>query len=465
MEIELAIIEKIRQRKARLAILGMGHVGLPTALIFASVGFHVSGIDVDNSKVETLRRGSAYIAEPGLEEILRTCLENGTFKPTTHATEAIHTSDIVTICVPTPVENSIPNLTQFEDALKTISQNAHENLVVLIESTLPPSTTFTFAVPRLESLGYKIDESIFLAYCPERITPTQALKEFGSNTRIIGGTGPKSCRIAEAFYKTVCDDVRVADALTAEITKVAENTFRDLNIAFANLIALISERFGADAAEVISLANTHPRVSIHRPGIGVGGPCLPKDPYILIHGTPADLTQLVTNGRKLNEFMPRHAVDTLMQTATARSVKGRKVAILGVTYKADSEDATNSPAKFVIQELLDCGASVSVYDPHTSTTFGGKRALSLEEAVADADFIMVLTDHKEFKAIDSCLEKGTPKYGCVLFDGPRILNPARVKSSGMTYLGTGYGRDAHSRGWVVQSTFCSTKREQGDTSE
>lgn len=441
MGVESVILDKIRRKNASLAILGLGHVGLPTALIFADAGFKVSGVDIDERKVESLRQGVSNIAEPGLEEILKTCLKSGTFSVNSNAFEAIRASDIVSICVPTPIKNSIPDLTAFKAAFDAVKRGAHSNMVVLTESTLPPSTTITFAAPQLESVGYRIDHDIFLAYCPERIAPTQALNEFQDNTRIVGGTGPRSCKIAQELYKTVCKDVMVTDALTAEITKVAENTFRDLNIAYANLLALISERLGADVIEVIRLANTHPRVSILKPGLGVGGPCLPKDPYILIHGVPLELAQFVRDGRKLNDCMTKHAVNALTQTRICKGagIRDAKVAVLGVAYKSNAEDVTNSPAEPLIEELLRNGASVSVYDPYTHVTFGAERAPSMEDAIRDADCIVIVTGHTYFKSIDSCLEKHLAKPDCVIFDGPRQLDPKTIKSLGLTYLGTGYG--------------------------
>jgi UDP-N-acetyl-D-mannosaminuronic acid dehydrogenase len=441
MSAESSVLDRIRLRKASLAVLGLGHVGLPTALIFARAGFNVIGIDLDLRKVDALRQGKCYIREPGLQEILTACLQNGTFQVTSNASDPVRASDFVSICVPTPVENTVPDLRNFEAAFSAVKAGAHKGTVILIESTLPPSTTSEFVARELQHLGYNIDDDIFLAYCPERLAPVQALKEFVDNTRIIGGIGPKSSEIAAEFFKTVCRDVVVTDALTAELAKVAENTFRDLNIAYANLLALIAERLGADVNEVIRLANTHPRVAIHRPGLGVGGPCLPKDPYMLIQGAPEDFGQLVKLGRKLNDHMTRRVVSLLAQTLMSKGVEieGAKVTILGVAYKADTEDVTNSPAKPIIEELMKMGASVLAYDPHSSEMYGAERASSAEEALRDRDCIIIVTAHTDFKSIDPRLIRQLAKPRCVIFDGPRLLDPMRVRRLGLTYLGTGYG--------------------------
>jgi UDP-N-acetyl-D-mannosaminuronic acid dehydrogenase len=439
-----SILERIRLGKVRLAVLGLGHVGLPTALAFARAGFKVKAIDVDVSKVRALNKGICYIREPGLQEILVASLKNGTFEATSDMSDPIRTSDFVSICVPTPVENGVPDLKYLEAAFAAVKAGAHSGMVILLESTLPPSTTSKLVAPGLEHLGYKVDEDIFLAYCPERLSPVQALRELHSNARIVGGIGPKSSQVAAAFFRKICKDVLVTDALTAEITKVAENTFRDLNIAYANLLALITESLGGDVSEVISLANTHPRVRIHKPGLGVGGPCLPKDPYMLINAVPEAPSQLLSVARKLNRDMSKHAVALLLRSmqGSGAMIADAKVAVLGVAYKADTEDVTNSPAEYVVRELLSRGATVSVYDPYASETYGAERATSIEQALRGANCVILMTPHTSFKSIRPTLIKRLARPGCLLFDGPRMLDVAEFQRHGIIYLGTGYGKTA-----------------------
>jgi len=441
MSLESSLLDKIRLKKASLAVLGLGHVGLPTALIFAHAGFNVTGVDLDLCKVDALRQGKSYIREPGLQEVLTECLRRGTFHVTNDASDQIRRSDFVSICVPTPVENAVPDLRNFEAAFGAVKAGVHKEMVILIESTLPPSTTSELVAHELQCLGYNIDGDIFLAYCPERLAPVQALQDFVNNTRIVGGIGPKSGEIAAELYKTVCKNVVVTDALTAELSKVAENTFRDLNVAYANLLALIAERLGADASKVIDAANTHPRVAIHRPGIGVGGPCLPKDPYLLVQSVPEDLSQLVASARRLNDYMSRRIINLLTQALAAKGVaiESAMVTILGVAYKADTEDVTNTPAKVIIESLLRMGAFVTVYDPYSSETFGGKRVTTIEEAFRDTDCLVIATAHSDFKSMDVSRLRQLAKPHCVIFDGPRILDPIGIKRAGLTYLGTGYG--------------------------
>jgi UDP-N-acetyl-D-mannosaminuronic acid dehydrogenase len=443
MSAESYLLNRIRLRQTNLAVLGLGHVGLPTALVFARAGFNVTGIDTDAHKVETLRLGRCYIREPGLEELLAECLANGTFRVTADGVDPLRTSDVVIICVPTPVENAAPDLRSFMTAFGAVKASIHERMMILIESTLPVSTTSRFVAPQLKSLGHQIDEDIFLAYCPERIAPGSALEELVSNPRIVGGIGPRSGETAAELYKTVCKHVVISDCLTAELTKLAENTFRDINIAYANLVALIAEQFGADANEVISLANTHPRVRIHAPGLGVGGPCLPKDPLILTHAVPEDVGQFVRFGRKLNDGMVGHAVDRVTRTLISNGVDIRyaKVAVLGLSYKAESDDTTNSPAKPLIEELLRRKASVVAYDPYTTVSYGAKRAPTIEDALRDSDCVIIVVAHSVFRSLDPSEIAQLTKKNCVIFDGPRVLEAARINAKGLTYLGTGYGCD------------------------
>jgi UDP-N-acetyl-D-mannosaminuronic acid dehydrogenase len=443
MRISSQLLDKIRLRKGNLTVLGLGHVGLPTALIFACAGFHVTGIDTDARKLNTLKRGVCYIREPGIQETLTQCLKAGTFRPMNNATDSIRTSNFVSICVPTPVKHEVSNLSDFKAAFATVKTAAHAGLLVLIESTLPLGTTSNFAVPELQRLGYRMDEDVFMAYCPERLAPGHALKDFASNTRIIGGVGPESGKIASELLKTVCRNVVITDAATAELSKLAENTFRDLNIAYANLLALIAENSNVDAKEVIELANTHPRVTIHTPGLGVGGPCLPKDPYMLIEGAPEDTGELVRLGRRLNEHMTDHAIDLLSRVLASKhiSMRGAKIAVLGVAYKPDIEDVTYSPAKSIVGKFLGAGATVYAYDPYASETFGAERVQTLAEALRDAHCVVIATAHTDFKSINPNLIRQLAKPQCVVFDGPRLLDAASAEDCGLIYLGTGYRRN------------------------
>jgi len=242
-----------------------------------------------------------------------------------------------------------------------------------------------------------------LAHAPERIAPGNSIRELLNLPRLVGGVGPKSTRVALELYRKVNPNVIPCDSLTAEISKLAENTFRDLNIAFANLLAMICEHIGADAKRVIELANTHPRVSILKPGPSVGGPCLTKDPYMLLRcGKRVFGIKLIKMAREINDYMPIHTV-ALIEHALKKidiPISKAKIAILGVAYKGGVNDARSSPSEKIISELVSKGATVITYAPYTKETFGARRANSIKEAVKGVDAITIVTDHPEFTSLD-----------------------------------------------------------------
>jgi len=314
-------------------------------------------------------------------------------------------------------------------------------MLVIISSTVPPGTLLGKVKPKLESLsGLSVETEFYLAYAPERIAPGKALKEFVESPRLVGGIGPNSTKIASELFKTVCKTVIETDAVTAEVAKLAENTFRDVNIAFANQLALICEHYGVDVTEVIKLANTHPRVNIHMPGPGVGGPCLTKDPYLLINKIKPTDYDIIRTARKINDSMPKHVIELTLQALknVRKEVKNSKIAILGTAYKGDVDDSRNSPSKQIIYELIRLGAKVVVYDPYCKESFGAKKASSLYEGVKDADCILILTDHTEFKNLHLKEIKALMNEKPVIVDGRRIVNPYEAKGLGFIYYGIGF---------------------------
>ncbi|RLE48946.1 MAG: nucleotide sugar dehydrogenase, partial [Candidatus Methanomethylicota archaeon] len=280
------------------------------------------------------------------------------------------------------------------------------------------------------------------AHVPERIAPGKAIEELTGFPRVVGGVGPKSTGKAVELYSIVNSKLMPADATTAEFVKLIENTFRDLNIAYANFLALLAERLGIDVYEAIKLANTHPRVNIHMPGAGVGGPCLTKDPYLLIEKHRdvygAELIQL---SRRINEYMPSHVVSMVLRSLSVNGIdpSKAKVAVLGVTYKGDVDDVRESPSKHIVGKLLEKVSEVVVYDPYSSEAFGGKRASTLEEAVSKADVVVIATDHKEFKGIDLPKLKELVNNP-IIVDGRRVVDPYKAFSHGFKYYGVGFGK-------------------------
>jgi UDP-N-acetyl-D-mannosaminuronic acid dehydrogenase len=436
-------VNELEARKMnRISVIGLGYVGLPTAVVFASRGFSVVGVDVDAGRVEAVNSGRCYLREPGLDVLLRGVVSMGLLSATTEAVKAVRESDVVVIAVPTPVRDGVADLSYLREALLAVREGLHRGLLVVIESTIPPGTTVGFAKPLLEESGLRVEEDFYLAHAPERITPGRAIEELLNMPRIVGGVGPRSTGKALELYSRVNAKLLPTDATTAEFVKLIENTYRDLNIAYANLLALMAERLGIDVYEAIRLANTHHRVNIHMPGAGVGGPCLTKDPYMLASVLPDFWgTELIRLARRMNEYMPRHTVELIEKALgdIGVSIKDARIAILGIAYKGGVDDTRESPAKYIIRELLEKEASVVVYDPYTVESFGAVRAGSLEEALSEADAIVIVTDHPEFKDIDLDKASKLVKHR-VIIDGRRVVEPHEAVKHGFKYYGVGYGR-------------------------
>ncbi|MGC8988120.1 nucleotide sugar dehydrogenase [Infirmifilum sp.] len=428
--------------KARLCVLGLGYVGLPTAVVFASKGFSVVGVDVDERKVDLVNKGISYLHEQHLNEMLRDAVSRGTLKATTDAVSAVRNSEAVIIAVNTPVRGDVVDLSQLESALEYVRRALRVGSLVAIESTVPPGTTAGLVKRTLEESGLRAEEDFYLAYVPERVAPGRAIEELLTVPRVVGGVGPKSTQKAIELYSNVNQRLYATDATTAEFVKLIENSFRDLNIAFANLLALISERLGVDVYEAIKLANTHPRVNVHKPGPGVGGPCLTKDPYMLFKtGKGVFGSDIILLARRINDYMPLHTIK-IIKTALREngiSIKGARIAILGAAYKGGVGDTRESPSGIVVRELLNAGADVIVYDPYTSESFGAKRVSSLEEAFKETDAVVVVTDHPEFKQVDLS-GVGKLMRHKIIVDGRRVFDPYVAHGEGFKYYGIGFGK-------------------------
>ena len=437
------LVRSIQDRCLRLTVLGSGYVGLPTAALFAEAGFSVVAVDVKRDVVELVNSGVSPVEEPGLQELVRRNVLAGRLKALLSSQVDLCEMDAVIISVQTPIyKDRRPNLTYLKRALGDVGRGCHIGMLVIVSSTIPPGTMANLVKPMLESLsGLNVESDFYLAYVPERIAPGRALQEFVENPRLVGGVGPNSTRVAAELFRTVCKNVIETDAATAEVAKLAENTFRDVNIAFANQLALICEHYGVDVKRVIGLANTHPRVAIHTPGPGVGGPCLPKDPYLLISGIKANRRNIVRVARRINDGMPDHIVKMTLQALkdTGKDFRNVKIAVLGTAYKAEVADSRLSPAEPIIRSLLHLGMKVTAYDPYCKETFGAEKAETLQDAVKNSDCIIIVTDHTEFKKIDLQWLKSEVKEVPVIIDARRIIDPNTAESFGFKYYGLGYG--------------------------
>jgi UDP-N-acetyl-D-mannosaminuronic acid dehydrogenase len=443
---ERNICSRIRNRSATVIVFGLGYVGLPTATLIANAGFKVVGVDSNPLTVESILRANLSREHSELGDMLKKPLANGHLRVTSKGNNVTKKADIVVVCVQTPVgRNKKPDLSWLEKVCRNISQESVKGKLVIIESTLPPGTTRDFVLPILqENSKLKCGRDFWLCHCPERVMPGEPITNLAFARRVVGGLDEESGRIATEFYKTFVNaEIDTTTSTVAELAKTAENTFRDVNIAFANELALISEMVGADVTEVIKIANTHPRVNVHQPGPGVGGPCLPKDPYLLLY--PAECrgfrSRVIRASRTTNDSMPQHVVELVSKgfSNAHKEMKKAHIAVLGTSYKANVSDSRLTPAKKIIHKLMKLDANVKVFDPHCRASFGAETVDSVEEAATGADCILIVTDHIEFKKLNLKEIAGRMNPRPFVVDAKRVFERTQAERSGLKYYGVGLG--------------------------
>lgn len=382
----------------KICILGLGYIGLPTASTFASHGMRVIGVDNNPAIIESLHNGVVHIGEPGLQEIVQSALDSG--KLTVQSTP--EPADAFIIAVPTPFKgNKQADMQAVRSAAESIVPHLRKGNLVVLESTSPPRTTVDLIVPILARSGLKAGRDFMVAYSPERVLPGQILKELIENARVIGGIDTASAEAGRDLYATfVKGNIILTDATTAEMVKLMENTYRDVNIAIANEFSRLADRFGIDIWEAINIANLHPRVKILNPGPGVGGHCISVDPWFLVEAAP-DITTLIQTARSVNDSQPGFVVETI-KTALDGKIENKRIAVLGLSYKPDVDDIRESPAVETAVLLSKAGARVTAYEPFRPqakfTDF--LAANSLENTLKDADAIALLVAHSQFKNFD-----------------------------------------------------------------
>lgn len=432
------LAKKIETRSAVICVVGLGQVGLPTALSFLKLGYKVIGFDINEKLVENIRFGDNSLPEDGIKDLTSKFLRNGSFRLSTDR-NVLSSADVIIVCVHTPLDKSSnkANMSYLNTAITSISEYLDVVKLIIIESSIPPGTTKGHIIPLIERLSNKRAYADFLiSFCPERIAPGNALKEFVENDRIVGVNDDQSYSLTHSLFMDLTrGKIYRTDTTTAEITKLAENSYRDINIAFANELAIICEKSNSDVKDVIKLANTHPRVNIHRPGPGVGGPCLPKDPYLLIMGNDLEKS-IVKTARWINDSMPTHIVDILVSTLISNNLNKNSVnvLILGISYKPDVNDSRYSPTKDIVVGLKNEGIkNIAVHDPFTDDPLGAKFNHDLNSALSMADCVIVSTGHTVY----SSLNANDFKEGCIIVDAARSLDKERFECERLTYIALG----------------------------
>ena len=390
----------------KICVLGLGYIGLPTASTFATHGLQVVGVDVNPQVLETLRNGGVHIHEPGLRTLVEAAVKSGKLTVSEKPEEA----DAFIIAVPTPFYSDqygeyngqkykLADMRAVASATEAILPVLRKGNLVVLESTSPPRTTVDLVTPILERSGLRAGVDFHLAYSPERVLPGQILRELIENARVIGGVTPESAQAGRDLYAIfVKGEIVQTDATTAEMVKLMENTYRDVNIAIANEFSRLAERFGVDVWEAILIASLHPRVKILSPGPGVGGHCISVDPWFFVEAAP-DITPLIYNSRKVNDAQPHYVVE-LVERALG-SLKGKKIAALGLAFKPDVDDLRESPASEVIHLLQKEGAAVKAFEPFKpDADLPGITAVpTLEAALKEADAVLLLVNHTSLRAL------------------------------------------------------------------
>jgi len=430
---------KIQNKSARLAVIGQGYVGLPVAAMFAEKGFNVLGVDVLPELVAKINQGINPIdgKEPGLAELLKIAISSGRLRATTEHNE-LGDRDIFLIAVETPVdENHIPRYEALRAALTSLASVMKHGSLVIIESTVAPRTMHDVALPLLEEYsGKKLNDGFYLGNCPERVMPGKLLKNLRLMSRVAGGMSSDTADAMIALYKNIVEaDLDAADCITAELVKTVENAYRDVQIAFANEVALIAEAAGGDVWKVRELVNKSPMRQMHLPGAGVGGHCIPKDPWLLVHGANERGVplRLIPAARSVNDSMPSHMAE-LVQDALKEAgceIKGARVAILGYSYLEDSDDTRNSPSEALAHILLDLGADPVIHDPWIPEYNG-----DVYERVKGCDAVVMMVAHSVYRGLDLNALHATLKNP-ILVDGRKMFAQEPALRQGFAYYRVG----------------------------
>lgn len=391
----------------KVVMMGLGYIGLPTAALIASKGMDVHGVDVNPEIVKTINQGKVHIVEPDLEGLVTYVVGKGFLKAHAKPSEA----DVFLIAVPTPFKQEHePDLSFVESAVRMICPYLREGNIIILESTSPVGTTEKVA-KLIFSARPEMRDRISIAYCPERVLPGKILYELERNDRAIGGLDPRSAERARDFYSLfVKGKLHLTNARTAEMCKLTENAFRDVNIAFANEVSLLCEELNINVWELIDLANLHPRVNILQPGPGVGGHCIAVDPWFIVNSSPKT-ARLIKAARQVNDDKPRHLVDKIAEQAAKFSAP--IVACFGLAFKANIDDLRESPAVRIVKELVKrkTGTILAVEPnidelPPALKQVDGIQLVTKEEALVRADILVLLVDHNEFADINRCRLEG-----------------------------------------------------------
>lgn len=431
--------QKVQNKSAKIAVIGLGYVGLPVAAAFAEAGFNVLGIEQREERVNKINAGQNPIEgeEPGLAELILATIKSNQLKASWQYQD-LADRDIILIDVETPInDRHIPEYDALRNVLHSLGPVMKSDALVIVESTIAPGTMKKLVQPLLEeSSGKKVDVDFHLGYCPERVMPGKLLANLHKLSRVVGGGTPETAQTMIQLYRNIVQaDLDPSDWITAELVKTVENAYRDIQIAFANEVALICEATAGDVWKVRELVNKSPNRQMHLPGAGVGGHCIPKDPWLLAHGVSGLNVplQMIPSARAVNDFMPLHMINLLENALSTikGAIKGSRVLVLGYAYLENSDDSRNSPTQVLIEGLKRKGAEVAVHDPFIPEYQGDVLALA-ERCAA----VLVMVAHRSYSYIDLEVLKNHLHYP-IIVDGRNIFDARVLQAKGWIYRGIG----------------------------
>jgi nucleotide sugar dehydrogenase len=450
---EIREIEKNSgNNKICVCVIGIGRIGLPTALSFAKSGFKTIGVDINKDLVNRITRKEFPLKdEPGYQEIFEEVINNGRFSATTKIEEVVPNSQIILLSLPTPMDkNNIPDYTALRTVAKQLKNLVTKGSTIIVESTIEPGfieNEFVVFVENKES-QIIVGENIGVGVCPETANPGEIMKDFNSLPRLVAATDEKTSEIIELIYKHVfpVELIKMPNCKTANAVKLTTNVFRDVNIAFVNELALLYDKLGIDIQTVLNAADKKYNFQIHYPGAGVGGPCLPVNSYQMLNSAKEisdNLLKMVKTSREVNESMPFYVVNLLKNSFNEinKKIEESKILILGISYKPNVKDIQLSPAEIIISELKKLGTDIKIFDPFykSTTVYGIKTANELEEVISDVDATIIVTAHEEFKNIK-------PEYfsskmrSPILIDTRGIIDIQEVEKTDLIFRGLGRGK-------------------------
>ena len=433
-------------KSLKVCVVGIGRIGLPTALSFAKAGLYTIGVDINQKLVDSINAGNFPLKdEPGYEDVFNNVRKNGSFLATTDINEAISKSNLILLSLPTPMdENNIPTYSALESVGKQLSQILQPNSLVVVESTIEPGFIEDMMIKIIEGTNMlRVGKNFTIGVCPENANPGEILHDFTNLPRLVAGVNEQTTKIITMIYDFVfsVELVTMPDCRTANAVKLTTNVFRDVNIALVNELSLMFEKLGIDTFKVLEAAKRKYNFQIHYPGAGVGGPCLPINSYQFLNTAKRTGSKLniIKYSREINEKMPDHVINLILDgfKKCNKSIKGCKVLILGISYKPDVKDIQLSPAEIIINKLKILGARIKIYDPYYkgNQVFGIIVERNIEDILSEVDASIIVTAHKEFQEID--LKIFTKMKTPILIDSRGIIDISSANDAGLVFRGLG----------------------------